>query len=214
MMPHGSTIPRWWLLRHAAPMVQEGVCYGQLDVAADIEGTHHAALNFSRFVQSRHAAHGGTRVRLLASPLQRCLQLARTVKDMLEREGLVCTMATDARLMEMDFGDWEGEPWDNVSRREWDEWMADFANYPVGRRGESLTQMMMRIQQLAHEQVPPATDEWLVWVTHAGVIKTMELLGQGITPGTIMDARQWPQLSCAYGQWAAVNEKQVLHPAG
>ncbi len=203
MMPHTPITPHWWLLRHAAPLVQEGVCYGQLDVSADIEGTHHAALNFSRFVQSRHAAQGGTRIRLLASPLQRCLQLARTVERQLLQEGLHCQLQTDERLMEMDFGDWEGQPWDNVSRKEWDDWMADFAGYEVGRRGESLAQMIARVQQARQEQAPAEPGEWIVWVTHAGVIKALELLGQGLSASDITSPRQWPQASCTYGQWLA-----------
>lgn len=203
MMPDTPITPRWWLLRHAAPLVQEGICYGQLDVSADIEGTHHAALNFTRFVLSRHGAHGGTRLRILASPLQRCLQLARAVQRNLLQEGMDCQLDTDERLMEMDFGEWEGQPWDNVSRKEWNDWMADFAGYEVGRRGESLTQMIARIRAMQLAQNPPAEGEWIVWVTHAGVMKALELLGQGMDASDITSPRQWPQTSCSYGQWLA-----------
>ena len=203
MMPDTPITPRWWLLRHAVPLVQDGICYGQLDVSADIEGTHHAALNFSRFVLSRHAAHGGSRVRLLASPLQRCLQLARAVQRQLLQEGMECLLQTDARLMEMDFGEWEGQPWDNVSRQEWDAWIADFAGYEVGRRGESLMRLIARVQQLQQEQAPAGEGEWIVWVTHAGVMKALELLGQGMDASDITSPRQWPQTSCSYGQWLA-----------
>lgn len=203
MMPYAAVPPQWWLLRHAAPMVQEGICYGQLDVSADIEQTHHAALGFSRFIQDRHAANGGTSVRLLASPLQRCLQLARAVQQHVQQGGLSCTLETDRRLMEMNFGAWEGQPWDGVSRQEWDHWMADFSGYEVGQHGESLAQMMARVQRMQQEQLPPQTHEWVVWVTHAGVIKALGLLAQGLTARDLASPRQWPQESCPYGHWLA-----------
>ena len=49
----------------------------------------------------------------------------------------------DDRLAEMNFGDWEGRPWDSIPRLEIDAWAADVAGYaPPG--GESPRDLQRR----------------------------------------------------------------------
>jgi alpha-ribazole phosphatase len=74
----------------------------------------------------------------------------------------------DARLMEMNFGAWEGRPWDSVPRRELDAWAADVEGYaPPG--GESPRQLRKRVLDF----VAGLGDGEHVLVTHAGVIRLL-----------------------------------------
>jgi len=74
----------------------------------------------------------------------------------------------DERLAEMNFGDWEGQAWDDIPRTQLDAWAADVAGYaPPG--GESPLSLQRRaLDFVADLNVPEA-----VIVTHAGVIRTL-----------------------------------------
>ena len=67
-----------WLLRHAHPLVDAGVCYGRLDVAADAVRTAQAAHDFSGLLSAGSV--------LRHSPLCRCVQLADALTGW-QREG-------------------------------------------------------------------------------------------------------------------------------
>jgi alpha-ribazole phosphatase len=99
----------------------------------------------------------------------------------------------DERLLEMDFGSWEGRRWDDIPRADLDAWAADVAGYaPPG--GESPRQLQRRaLDFVAGLAVPEA-----VIVTHAGVIRTLLAHWQGLPP------EQWTQLVFAYGSRTTV----------
>src|SRR5256885_16335695 len=78
---------------------------------------------------------------LAHSPLRRCRQLAQALQAL--RPGLASAM--DSRLLEMDFGEWEGQPWDALDRSAIDAWAADLAGHAPGR-GESLATMLRRVR--------------------------------------------------------------------
>ena len=122
-----------WLVRHAQPLIESGICYGRLDVAADAAATIECAQKLAAQLPP------GTRV--ITSPLQRCEQLAHVLLGL--RPDLACK--TDTRLQEMDFGRWEGRAWQAIGQAELQAWTSDFANYTVGRDGESVTMFMARV---------------------------------------------------------------------
>ena len=86
-----------WLVRHAQPLIDAGVCYGATDVAADAHATAIAAQALANALPSR--------LTVWTSPLQRCEQLAQAVIGL--RPDL--SYEIDTRLLEMDFGVWEGD---------------------------------------------------------------------------------------------------------
>ena len=180
-----------WLVRHAQPLIESGICYGQLDVAADAGATAECAQKLAAQLPA------GTRV--ITSPLQRCEQLAHVLPGL--RPDLTCT--TDARLAEMDFGEWEGRAWQAISQAELQAWTSDFAHYVVGRHGESVRAFMARVgsafDALQDQQDPGDT----LWITHAGVIRAVQLLAQGVRQ--IARADQWPLDAPKYGQWLTLN---------
>ena len=174
-----------WLVRHAQPLVDAGICYGQLDLKADAAATLTCAQSLAKALPPG--------ISVVTSPLQRCEQLAQAL--LATRPDL--TIKKDARLQEMNFGAWEGQPWAAIARAELDAWTADFASYQPGGSGESVTQFMARVA-CACDDLP--NDRDTVWITHAGVIRAVTLFQQGLRQITRAD--QWPLDAPGCGQWA------------
>ena len=173
-----------WLVRHAQPLIDKGICYGQLDVQADLAETRKCAKTLQNILPRGSY--------LFTSPLQRCELLAHVFNGI--QPGL--TFRKDDRLQEMNFGQWEGRAWTDIEPAALSAWTADFANYRAGGTGESLTQFMTRVAS-AFDELDPAKDT--VWLTHAGVIRAATLIARGIRH--INRADEWPIDAPAYGQW-------------
>ena len=173
-----------WLVRHAQPLVEAGICYGSTDMAADASATQQAALALVRVLPPG--------VRLVSSPLQRCRQLTQAL--CLLRPDL--SDSHDARLAEMDFGCWEGQRWDAIPQADIDRWTADFGGHRFGGR-MSVHEFMARVTP-AWDEAQQAGQE-RVWITHAGVIRAATLLSQGVRQIDL--AAQWPQQAPAFGCW-------------
>jgi alpha-ribazole phosphatase len=172
-----------WLVRHAQPLIEVGVCYGQLDVAADAEANRVCAETLAKVLP-----HG---ISIICSPLQRCEQLAQV----LSRLRADLTYKTDLRLKEMDFGRWEGRRWDDIGAAAIDAWVADFAQHPPGG-GESAQHFMQRVADV-WDETRGSSDT--VWITHAGVIRAATLLHRG--QRQIRQAAQWPAAAPDFGAW-------------
>lgn len=163
-----------YLIRHPKPVVEPGVCYGRLDLAA--EGVVAVA--------KRLRAELPAELPVWSSPLRRCRALAESLHPQ-----PVC----DDRLVEMDFGRWEGQRWDDIPRHELDAWAADVAAYaPPG--GES----PLTLQQRALDFVASLTVPQAVVVTHAGVIRTLLAHWQRLPPA------RWTELVFDYGSCTRV----------
>lgn len=142
------------LVRHTRPKVAAGLCYGKLDLelADDFADEAAAVLAVLPDIQ-----------RVASSPLQRCRALARYIADARE-----LPLEFDERLMEMDFGAWEGRPWSSIPMSELDAWDDDFLHArPHG--GESVAMFMSRVEAALADW--SARRETVAVVTHAGVIK-------------------------------------------
>lgn len=142
------------LLRHTRPEAAEGLCYGRSDLLPD-EGFGAESYRLSNELPDV--------LKIVSSPLARCRRLAEAI-GAARGLGVEC----DDRLAEMDFGRWEGLPWDAIPRAELDAWSADFLNArPHG--GESVAALAARVAEglaaAARGPVPALV------VTHAGVIK-------------------------------------------
>ena len=154
------------LVRHPAPEVASGICYGSSDVAV---APHILA-----------AARAGLRASLPAniplytSPLSRCAALASTLAHDLQAS----QFTHDARLVEMDFGSWELRAWHDIERGEIDAWALDLAHYRPGG-GENVLAMASRIalflDELLREQHAAA-----IVICHAGTIRLLSALQAGL----------------------------------
>ena len=176
------------MVRHAQPLIAPGTCYGQLDIAADVAATRTCAQELAQVLPRGIAT--------VVSPLQRCEQLAQALRGL--RPDL--TYKTDTRLQEMNFGHWEGLAWAALEKTALDAWTGDFADYPAGQSGESVTQFMRRVAS-AFDALVPGED--ILWITHAGVIRAAQLLGRGVRQ--VLRADQWPMDGPAYGQWCKLS---------
>ena len=179
-----------WLLRHAPVDAAAGLCYGATDLSCIAGRTEAVAAAIAPLLPADIAVH--------SSPLQRCATLAAAVAQ--ARPDLP-PPNLDPRLAEMNFGAWEGRPWDAIARTDFDAWTADFAQARAGAHGESTSLFMAR--------VGAAWDDWLrskhdaLWVTHAGVMRAVLLLQRGVRcPAT---ADEWPRQPIAFGEWLRVD---------
>jgi alpha-ribazole phosphatase len=164
-------------------MLDAGICYGALDVAADAALTRQAAHTLAKVLPQ------GTRVQV--SPLRRCQQLATA----LQRVRPDLAWDTEPRLREMDFGDWEGLPWADIPRAAIDAWTADFATHRFGGK-ESANEVLARVAA-AWDELPPTGD--VLWITHSGVAQAAAVLRTGVRQ--VMRASEWPLANLAYGEW-------------
>jgi alpha-ribazole phosphatase len=173
---------RLWLVRHAQPLIEPGVCYGVLDVAADLVATRQAAQTLAQCLPNQ--------AQVVTSPLQRCELLAKHLCGL--RPDLTCK--TDARLAEMNFGSFEGQRWDRINAQAYDDWTADFWQHRFGGV-ESVADVMARVACAWDEAM--RLEKQPVWITHAGVIRAASLLVKGVRQ--VKDAAQWPSEAPAFG---------------
>lgn len=181
-----------WLLRHARVVLPPGLCYGASDVPADEALTAEAA----QAIATRLPA--GLPVRV--SDLQRAQQLHRALRA---RRTDLGEGRTDPRLREMDFGTWEQTAWDAVPRAAFDAWMADFAQHRFGG-AECVQGLMDRVADALEEtRVAVGAGGEALWITHAGVIRSVTYLAQhGRRP--IASAHEWPRDAPETGGWTVL----------
>lgn len=173
-----------WLVRHAQPLIQEGLCYGQLDIPADPLATQEAAQAIAPLLPAG--------AKLYCSGLQRAQQLAQAI----QQQHNTVSLTIDLRLNEINFGLWEGVAWDQIPKAAFDQWMLDFDHHRFGG-AECLRDLLMRVHQALLELT---TTEDAIWVTHAGVIRAVNYLQQyGLLP--IATAATWPAEALAFGEW-------------
>lgn len=175
-----------WLLRHAPVDAAAGLCYGATDLPCVTGRTEVVAATIAPLLPRSIAVH--------SSPLQRCTTLAAAVAA--ERPDLP-PPSLDARLAEMNFGAWEGQPWDAIARTDFDAWMADFAQARAGTHGESTALFMARVGAALNDWLGSKRDA--VWVTHAGVMRAVMLLQRGVRCPE--SASEWPRQPIAFGEW-------------
>lgn len=106
---------------------------------------------------------------IVSSPLKRCQQTAQAAAQALG----IDEVETVEDLIELDFGKWEGESFDEVGKRDSDrlqEWMTDSSvSCPDG---ESLQQLHKRVRKVRKELQERHAGKTLLVVTHVNPIKS------------------------------------------
>lgn len=146
-----------YLIRHTSIAAEPGACYGQSNV--DLSGRFPEEKNH---IQKRLPLSGEDAV-YYSSPLKRCRILASALAS--------GTVHLDERLQELDFGEWEGQKWDQISPESLREWMNDFVNTACPG-GECYRELIERATEW-WEEVIEKNDKTVVVVTHAGVIRCL-----------------------------------------
>jgi alpha-ribazole phosphatase len=122
---------------------------------------------------------------VFTSPLCRCA----SVGAWLARWGW--RHVVDARLAELDFGNWDGRRWHDIAASEVEAWTNSFADHRPGG-GESVKQLMRRCSDF----VASCGDVPVCVVGHAGWINALRWIAAGRTePGEAID---WP-VATRYG---------------
>ena len=170
------------LLRHPRVVAEAGTCYGLTDLPAEPE---HAAQCVADWVRALPSG-----AIIVSSPLSRCEQQSEQI---CRQRGDIASK-TDVRLLELNFGDWEGRPWGQIGELAMAPWMLNFLHRPPGTTvlGEAVIEMLDRVAAAMLE----SHDRPVVWLTHAGVIRSACALARG-TP--IQTAGDWPADPIGFG---------------
>ena len=184
-----------FLVRHTAPDIRPGVIYAASNVPV-----HEA--EFMRVMPLIDASLPQEAL-IVTSHLSRCRRLA----DFLSMRGASRIVIVDARLTERDLGRWTGKLWEDIPRREAQQFDANFLDhwpppvetengpvlrglnvYPRLGAGESVRAMQARAIEGFDAAWDIAEGRNLVIVTHAGPIAALiaawlgEPLRRGIEP--------------------------------
>ncbi len=144
-----------------------GRCYGRADLPL-LPG-------WQATVPALAATLRGIAPRLVhTSPLQRCREPADALGTLLD-----IPVRIDPRLVELDFGDWDGRRWDALPREALDRWAADPLGFapPGGESGRALVERVTRVrEELA------GTGAAAIVVSHGGPLRLLGPMLRGQDP--------------------------------
>ena len=149
-----------YLIRHTKPAIDSSICYGQSDVDVD-----DSFLPVSDAINQYLPSDVDL---VVTSPLKRCMKLAKAIES---NQSNLNTLLIENGFMEMDFGDWEMQHWNQIEETALHTWMSDFVNVKVPN-GENFIGMFQRVVA-AFELLPFEKHEKIVIVSHAGVIRCL-----------------------------------------
>lgn len=159
------------MIRHTAPDVAPGVCYGRLDVA--LRPSRGDA--FDPIVAKLPDLEA-----VWTSPLARCRSLAERIAGPNRK-----TPRVDPRWSELDFGRWEGKSWSEIDRKESDPWAHDYWNVaPPG--GETYRRLYDRVAEALGNLTAQPVQRVAV-VSHAGPIRAALAQCLGLQPDQYHD---------------------------
>ncbi len=141
------------VIRHTHVAIGKDTCYGQIDVPLADTFTDEAN-NIKQKLPTDFDA-------VYHSPLSRCTFLANEL-------GFE-TNISDAALMEVNFGEWEGMKWNDINEDELNVWMKDFV-LQKPPNGENLAEMFARVSVFFNNLRSQQHNKVLI-ITHAGVIR-------------------------------------------
>lgn len=141
------------LVRHTQVDVTSEMCYGHLDVPL--------AGSFNEEIQSIINQIDKDYEAYYSSPLSRCKLLI----EQLTSNGYLL----DERLLECNFGDWEGNIWSEIEDDTLPIWFEEFVETRPPN-GESLVEMQSRVEGFIAELLDIGLNKVLI-VTHAGVLR-------------------------------------------
>lgn len=146
-----------YLVRHTRVATGTDICYGKSDVQL-------AKSQADDLKEVKRKLKGYVFDKIYASPLQRCQILASVINQ---------KFTTCEALTEMDFGDWEMQPWASLNKGKVDIWMQDFLNQSPPN-GENFTDFSMKSIRFFDELRRHAqANERLLCVTHSGPIRAI-----------------------------------------
>lgn len=152
-----------YLVRHGAASDTAGRCIGHCDVPLSPAGAE-AIARVAAWLPRRPD-------RIVSSDLAR----ARASADIVARHWDVPVAGIDARLREMNFGEWDGVPWATLEQRDGARlraWMEDWVRVRAPA-GESFEDVVARAGAWLAEARVAWRGETVVAVAHAGAIRAL-----------------------------------------
>jgi broad specificity phosphatase PhoE len=143
---------------------REGRLQGRADLELSERGADQAARLASRFTS-------GPIANVFSSPLRRARQTAAAIAGVCG-----CAVEVDDRLIELDYGDWDGRPLSEIPPEVWTAWRADPNFAPPG--GESLVAVTARVESFCTERL--ASGGRIVAVSHVSPIKAAVAWSLGV----------------------------------
>lgn len=167
------TVTRWWWLRHAPVVGQEGRLYGAADVACDCsDETLFRSL----------AARLPEEAVWIVSPLGRTRATAEAIAR--HRQKAPARFNVEQRFIEQDFGAWQGQRYDELAAARSDAWQrfwqAPAAEVPPG--GESFGTLCRRVAEGIESLTRRHSGSDIVCVSHGGPIRAALGLALGLAP--------------------------------
>jgi alpha-ribazole phosphatase len=160
---------RIYLVRHTAPAIEMGRCYGSTDVPLDESKFATELPEIARQLPDPAL--------IVTSPLTRCRRLAEAI-NATRVQG---NMQIEHDLRERSFGDWEGLRWDEIAHSQINAWRDNFLDY-MPPNGESVRALQTRVtaawQRLSTPQTAP-----LIIIAHAGPLAVIRALLKNETLG-------------------------------
>lgn len=166
---------RIYLVRHTAVDVPQGVCYGQTDVP--LKGSFPVEASIVDENLKRITAGGddcGQPVgfdAVFTSPLSRCTKLA----DFCGYPDAV----RERRVLEINFGEWEMQRYDEITDPRLQEWYDDFLHVR-STGGESFEEQFYRVREFLYELKGRGLKNVLIFA-HGGVLICAKIVA-GIIP--------------------------------
>ncbi|GHA02413.1 phosphoglycerate mutase [Arenicella chitinivorans] len=145
-----------YLVRHTTPAIKPGICYGRTDLCLSATAEQEME-NVRRRLPNQIDL-------VFSSPLRRCNILAHRLASTPIRQM--------AGLCELDFGDWEMQAWDTLSRDALDRWANNVFEY-APPNGEALKSMQQRVLHSWQHicAIHRGINGHTAVITHAGVIR-------------------------------------------
>ena len=148
-----------YLIRHTKSDVPPNTCYGQSNISV-VEDKFQKELIRLKAVLPTNKWDA-----VYSSPLKRCLCLAKALGKK------PCSIQTDDRLKELNFGKWELKNWDEIDDNEVIEWGKNYIDQSPPE-GESYHALYKRTTEFWEELIQKDHDMSAIF-THGGVMKAI-----------------------------------------
>ncbi|MBN1768587.1 MAG: alpha-ribazole phosphatase [Prolixibacteraceae bacterium] len=175
------------IIRHTTVNVPPGMIYGHTDVPLSALFNNEAEKIMTQIKKCTFDV-------VYSSPLSRCMRLAQKISS---------KVIPDSRLMELNFGNWEGKYWNDIDQTpEATAWFADFVNTPTPG-GESYAQMIQRCKAFLKEIMESNFKDVCI-VSHGGPMRAIKSIIENKTPQEAFD------INVGYGEILKLNTPPTL----
>lgn len=142
------------LIRHTSLAIEPGICYGQSDIDVSKTFLEEAAIVHSKIAQYLPDL-------IYTSPMQRCRKLAAFCGY---PDAII-----EPKLLELNFGDWEGQKWHEINDPHLNVWYDNWLNTPT-TNGESFMMQYQRYESLIQTLQQQHSDKTIALFTHGGIL--------------------------------------------